>query len=255
MAHFVDPRSNARISGQVFHVPYGRPTKIGLWGGRQGNGALVDVVADDASVLAVTRQSTSGNIYAFLLKGARIGETTLNAVVSDGAVWDSCEIHVHMPRARQLPPWRALYDNYAGDEESSEDFRARIGGEVDNAQLTNTCVLRTSEAFNLAGHAIPRGRAGLYTVRGADKRNYAARVAEFRKYMINVFGQPDVVRTPPKGRPIGVDTKDFVGLRGVLCFEVSFSDATGHFTLWDGSRAVHGDYFNRAFRVSLWIAG
>jgi hypothetical protein len=160
-----------------------------------------------------------------------------------------------MPRARQLPSWKSLYDNYAGDEESSEDFRARIGGEVDNPQLTNTCVLRMSEAFNLAGHAIPRGRAGLYTLKGGDKLNYAVRVAEFRKYMVSAYGQPDVVRKPPKGRPTGVASTEFSGLRGVLCFQVNFSDATGHFTLWDGSRAVHGDYFSHAFQVSLWIAG
>jgi hypothetical protein len=255
MAHFADVRTHSRLSGQVFHVPIGRSMKIGVWGGRQSNGCPVDVVAEDRGVLSVTRQAASGNISNYLLKGRRVGETVLNAVAQDNAIWDTCQVHVHMPRARQLPSWKALYDNYAGDEESSEVFRARIGGEVDNPQLTNTCVLRMSEAFNLAGNAIPRGRAGLYTLKGGDKLNYAVRVAEFRKYMVSAFGQPDIVRKPPKGRPVGVASTEFPGLRGVLCFQVSFSDATGHFTLWDGSRAVHGDYFNRAFQVSLWMAG
>jgi hypothetical protein len=40
-----------------------------------------------------------------------------------------------------------------------------------------------------------------------------------------------------------------------MCFEVHFGDATGNFTLWDGTKAVHGDYFAEAFQVSLWIAG
>jgi hypothetical protein len=40
-----------------------------------------------------------------------------------------------------------------------------------------------------------------------------------------------------------------------MCFEVHFGDATKHFTLWDGKQAIHGDYFDQAFRVSLWMAG
>jgi hypothetical protein len=145
--------------------------------------------------------------------------------------------------------------NYAGDEESSEDFRARIGGEVNNPQFGNTCALRMSKAFNLAGQPIPRNHPGLFIVKGGDKLFYAIRVAEFGKYMRSVYGAPYVVRTPPKDTPMGVSSNQFTGLRGVLCFEVNFSDATGHFTLWDGARAVHGDYFNCAFRVSLWMAG
>ncbi len=111
-----------------------------------------------------------------------------------------------------------------------------------------------SEAFNLAGQAIPKNHPGLLTVLGADKRNYAIRVAEFKQYMLSAYGAPDLVRTPPKGAQTGVSRADFANLRGVLCFEVHFSDATGHFTLWDGAQVAHGDYFDRAFRVSLWMA-
>jgi hypothetical protein len=57
-----------------------------------------------------------------------------------------------------------------------------------------------------------------------------------------------------QGANAGVDRADFANLRGVLCFVVHFSDATGHFTLWDGAQAVHGDYFDRAFRVSIWMS-
>lgn len=79
-------------------------------------------------------------------------------------------------------------------------------------------------------------------------------MAEFKRYLLSVYGQPDVVRTPSTGSPTGVSRSEFSGLRGVMCFEVHFSDATGHFTLWDGWQAVRGDYFDQAFRVSLWMA-
>jgi hypothetical protein len=112
-----------------------------------------------------------------------------------------------------------------------------------------------SEAFNGAGQPIPNHHPGLLTVLGGDTKNYALRVAEFKQFMLGTYGAPDLVRTPPAGSPTGVLRADFAHLRGVMCFEVHFSDATGHFTLWDGTQPVHGDYFARAFRVSLWIAG
>jgi len=254
MAHFVDGKKFVRISGQLIHVPIGTPVKIGLWGGMEKSGQLLNVAPSDTTVLKVARSTKRDNIFMFVLTAQKAGETTLNATASDEAVWDACQVHVHMPRQRQLPTWSKLFSNYAGDEESSEDFRARIGGEVDNPDFGNTCVLRMSEAFNLAGQGIPRKHPGLLTVTGGDKLGYAMRVAEFKKYMVSTYGNPDLVRTPPKGTKTGVSRADFAGLRGVLCFEVQFSDATGHFTLWDGSQAVHGDYFDRAFRVSLWMA-
>jgi len=253
LAHFVDGRKLTRISGQLVHVPIGRPTKVGLWGGMEKSGHRLDVEPVDETLLGVVRSGTIGNNFMFVLTARKAGETTLNAIAADSFVWDTCQIHVHMPRGRQLPTWDKLFSNYAGDEEESDDFRTRIGGEVDNPSFGNTCVLRMSEAFNLAGHPMTR-RAGLFTVLGGDKKIYAVRVAEFRKYMLSVYGTPDLVRTPPKGKKEGVLSSDFAGLRGVLCFEVRFADATGHFTLWDGARAVHGDYFSRAWRVSLWMS-
>jgi hypothetical protein len=254
MAHFVDGSKFLRISGQLIHVPIGTPVKVGLWGGMESSGTLLNVAPDDASVVKVARSTKRGDIYMFVLTAVRAGETNLNAIAADSSVWDTCQVHVHMPRKRQLPAWDKLYNNYAGDEETSEDFRARVGGQVDNDQFSNTCTLRMSEAFNLAGQPIPKNHPGLLTVLGGDKRNYAIRVAEFKKYMLSSYGNPDMVRTPPKGANAGVERADFANLRGVLCFEVHFSDATGHFTLWDGSQVVHGDYFDRAFRVSLWMS-
>jgi hypothetical protein len=255
VANFVDGTKFKRISGQLVHVPIGKVVKIGLWGGMETSGHLLDVDPDDATVLKSARAPKHGSIFMFLLTGLNLGETTLNAVAADGSSWDSVDIHVHMPRKKQLPAWDDLFDNYAGDAEASDDFRTRIGGDVDNSQFSNTCTLRMSEAFNGAGQPIPKNHPGLYTVLGGDKKNYALRVAEFKQFMLSTYGAPDIVRTPPAGSPTGVLRADFAHLRGVMCFEVHFADATGHFTLWDGTQPVHGDYFSRSYRVSLWVAG
>src|SRR3954451_8577242 len=86
----------------------------------------------------------------------------------------------------------------------SGHFRKRIGGQVDNAQFGNTCTLRLSEAFNESGQPIPHGLPGLASVKGGDDRFYALRVAEFKRYMLQTYGEPDLVRKPPVGIAAGV---------------------------------------------------
>ena len=206
-------------------------------------------------MLKVTRAPKHGQNFMFILTGLNLGETMLNAVAADGASWDSVSIHVHMARKKQLPSWDDLFDNYAGDEEASDDFRTRIGGAVDNSQLSNTCTLRMSEAFNGAGQAIPeepprplhRARRRKEELRSARRRVQAVHAQHLRR----AGHRAD----PARRLEDGVLRTDFSHLRGVMCFEVHFADATGHFTLWDGTQPVHGDYFARAYRVSLWIAG
>ena len=39
----------------------------------------------------------------------------------------------------------------------------------------------------------------------------------------------------------------------LICFEVDgWSDATGHFDLWNGSECIHSEYFGKASKVHLW---
>jgi hypothetical protein len=190
----------------------------------------------------------------FTLKGLRPGEANLNARSAAGGLQDFVKIHVHLPRVRQLPEYGLLNAGYAGDEETSPDFKKRIGGAVNDPDVENTCTLRISEAFIKAGHPIPGGRADLKTFKGKDGKPYAIRVAEFKKYLLRTYGPPDLIRNSA-GEGQGIPPADFVGLAGVICFDVKFEDATGHFTLWNGYQAVHGDYFARAYKVSLWMAG
>ncbi len=144
-----------------------------------------------------------------------------------------------------LPPFAALVANYPADA-NGEDVKRNIGGELTQSWLgANTCVMRMSRAFNYAGkvHEIPRHHRGLLTVRGSDDKNYAVRVAEFIVYLNGKYGAPDISKT---GSDIAQSV--FSAKTGLIAWHISgWSDATGHFTLWDGSAGLYvgtHDYFN-----------
>jgi hypothetical protein len=145
---------------------------------------------------------------------------------------------------RTLPAFDKIWAAYPHGEAS--EVKKLIGGAVDAAWITNTCAIRVSRALNEAGFAIPRTVAGLNTVRGGDNKRYAYRVAELRRYMRTVLGRPDITSSNPD---------DFIGKKGLIVFEVrGWSDATGHFDLWDGTQPAHAEYFDRASSVQLWLA-
>lgn len=141
------------------------------------------------------------------------------------------------------PSFAALILHYPADPDPLAVKKA-IGGNVDAEWITNTCVVRVSAALNKAGagHAIPNEEAGLVTVRGADNKRYALRVAEFADFMRRRYGEPDLALYGTD-----IDEARFKGLRGIICWQVSgWSDATGHFTLWDDDHGAYvgsHDYF------------
>lgn len=133
-----------------------------------------------------------------------------------------------------------------------EQVKSLIGGRVNQNWITNTCVIRVSRALNYAGHPIPGNFSGLLTVRGGDNKHYALRVREFKRYLIAKYGQPDLAHQNPGLS--GAVPQSFIGKKGIILFEVSgWSDATGHVTLWNGSRCVNNDcYWDKARSVFLW---
>jgi hypothetical protein len=158
-----------------------------------------------------------------------------------------------VPR-RQLPSFAAMWDAYP-KRLFDLTVQYEIGGEVKAPWLTNLCVVRVSRALDGAGFLIPEGPSanvpGLHTLRGADGNNYAYRVAELRDYLVQHVGPPDVVKTGAQG----VDPAPFAGKQGIILFTVpSFTDATGHADLWNGSAAAHAQLFPRASKVELWQA-
>jgi Type VI secretion system (T6SS), amidase effector protein 4/Putative peptidoglycan binding domain len=158
--------------------------------------------------------------------------------------------------AERLTNFDGMWNAYPFPKGSADDVKRTIGGAVDVDWITNTCVVRVSRAFNLAGHPVPRNAQDeILTVSGRDGMQYALRVREFRKYLTRRYGQPSLSHRydPPTG---GIAPASFAGRRGVICFEVTgWSDATGHFDLWDGDDTRHASYFNKASEVLLWEVG
>lgn len=158
--------------------------------------------------------------------------------------------------SQHLPPFESLWLNYPLG--TVPQVKQAIGGAVDDTAggkpwILNTCTIRMSRAFNYSGQPVPGpGVAksyGMLVIRG-DHKWYALRVAEFGKYMLAKYGKPTVSVANPTSIPDEMTTK-----RGVIQFVIHFSDATGHFDLWDGETCRYETFFGTSYpiqKVNLW---
>jgi hypothetical protein len=133
-----------------------------------------------------------------------------------------------------------------------------IGGEVNTPIVTDTCAVRMSRALNLAGVQLPSHDPALYTLSGKDKRHYALRMQELKRWIAQRFGAPQITSHMPASRAA------FSGVKGIIAFDITFglntdgrTRALGHLDLWDGSAYTHQaedprDYFDLAKEVALW---
>ncbi len=157
--------------------------------------------------------------------------------------------------ARQLPKFDLLSSNYP--DEPKEVVKKKIGGHVNADWVTNTCAIRLSRAFNYSGVAIPSKFHGLHVISGSDRKWYAYRMQELKKWVELTFGAPGSVHTKGKNTPISRSA--FAHRRGVIAFDIHFTDANGHIDLWDGSDFYESayatsDYFAKASKIVLWDA-
>ena len=115
--------------------------------------------------------------------------------------------------------------------------------------VKNTCVIRVCYALNCSVNPIRRVRIGANYLTGV-KGYYLIRVADLRHYLTKRYGAPNV-ETSLKGDKAKEILK---GKKGLVCFDVPYGDATGHFDLWNGSTIRKSDQFNHAKlqKVSLW---
>lgn len=137
-----------------------------------------------------------------------------------------------------LPTFEQLKKSYPTGSGFAK-VKADIGGDVTQGWLgDNTCVIRMSKAFNYAAgsrFAIPGGRAGMLTVKGADKLNYAIRVTEFIDYLSAQYGAADIVKLGE-----AIEVEPFLGKTGIIAWSVNgWGDARGHFTLWNGREGLY----------------
>ncbi len=151
-----------------------------------------------------------------------------------------------------LPSYAILKQKYP-TVDSAAVKKAIGGGALESWLGENTCVLRMCRAFNYAGKAYQIPKAGsvhvpgtylgqMQTVRGADKKYYGYRVAEFGRFLRANYGSPKVTVA---GSAISI--APFKDKTGIIVWHVSgWSDATGHYTLWNGSAGLYEgahDYF------------
>jgi hypothetical protein len=155
--------------------------------------------------------------------------------------------------ARKLPDFEKLKSLYLGKDHKAEDVKKQVGGDINASDVVNTCIVRLSVPLNALGELIPPWSEQFRTRKGKDKRWYGLRVREFWTYMTKTYGPPTVTSKAP------LDRSKFSGIRGIIGFRAKFKDATGHFTLWDGSDLLYGgdehDYWAISTEAALWEAG
>ncbi|HHF3143312.1 type VI secretion system amidase effector protein Tae4 [Vibrio alginolyticus] len=136
---------------------------------------------------------------------------------------------------------------------SVSDVGTLIGGKVNyningltpsQGQFQNACAIRMSYALNSAGYKIPFMRGS--TVSGGKGNWYIYKVKALVDFLRNEFGEPDQTIENPTVEKLSK-------YRGILVVDVeSWSDASGHATLWYGSRCSDECYFPLAKKAYLW---
>jgi len=158
-----------------------------------------------------------------------------------------------------LHSWGPLWNEYPDylNFPDSGEVKKMIGGEVDASWISNTCAIRLSRTLNYNALPVPGKLAGLLTVRGSDGKRYALRVRETRAWLLNALGKPPFDHKKKEGSAF--DKSALAAMKGIIGFDISFADATGHFDLWDGSTFsseyhTSKDYWTAATRIWLWKA-
>lgn len=144
-----------------------------------------------------------------------------------------------------LPRYESLSAHYPIGTDPQQVIREINPAYCDKPDYENTCAMRISKALNYCpGHEVPR-RNGLVTIPGTDRKRYAIRVRELKAFMLARYGAPRIINASQMGV---IDNSSIQGLQGIIAFDVSgWSDASGHFTLWDGTQLAYAgghDYFN-----------
>ena len=153
-----------------------------------------------------------------------------------------------------LPAFDLLLDSYPNLPLAK--VKTMIGARVDADYVTNACTLRISRALNYSGVKVPfikDAKGKQQTLKGSDALWYIFRVSVLEKYLNDTYGRADI---SVKGKPDeGVSRDPFLNAKGIIGMRVKiWTDATGHFTLWDGRKFVddHDAYLSVASEVWLW---
>jgi hypothetical protein len=153
------------------------------------------------------------------------------------------------------------YPDYVSFDSAA--VKRAIGGEVNEAWITNTCAVRMSRGLNYSKLPVPATFSGLHTAKGGDGKRYGFRVREMRLWLptASALGAPDLDIHKAQGDAF--DKATIKDMKGIIAFDIHFSDATGHLDRWYGQQFSHesghstdfgdaGRYWALATRITLW---
>lgn len=157
------------------------------------------------------------------------------------------------------PSWADMYRYYPAENIPSSSFYPMVSARY--AQLAkenpgdweNTCAARMSYALNRSGIKLKKALSTGGTIVGSDGYNYWIRVNDLKQFLRNSFKKPDIEFSPKKTQQLfGKDADERIngvknnvlnkisGMKGIIVFDVTgWSNASGHFTLWDGKNLVY----------------
>ncbi|WP_145716598.1 T6SS effector amidase Tae4 family protein [Chitinophaga japonensis] len=165
------------------------------------------------------------------------------------------------------PSYAAMYAAYpkdaSGNDMPGPEVYQLVGGtplafyNADPEHYNNACALRVSRALNYCNVKIPRIQGE--TFQGNDGKFYFLSAAKLYAWLKATFGTPNMELTNG-----GTDGQNFrtglTGKKGIYLMQPNYPKlfgATGHASLWDGSKAIgNHDYFDAeggTAKVALWI--
>jgi len=139
--------------------------------------------------------------------------------------------------------WVELSKHYPASTILTKDLYDIIGGGLPENLRTNpnswenSCAIRMSRGLNYSGIKLPKAPSNGGNIVGKDKLNYWIRVKDLKEYLIRML-KDKFPLIEEVGKPDAVNK--FKDKKGIIVFDVSgWSNATGHFTLWDGSNLFY----------------
>ena len=160
-------------------------------------------------------------------------------------------------------PVHAIYNKIGGEIaklHNSEDIYNNTHLKM-HSGYQNSCALRLSEALNQSGFIIKGGtiNPNKNILRNSGKTyssssgkeyhyRYIMQVTGIKTYLETRWGKPEITYiTEPctnSEECFKLHSKKFIGKKGIIAFDVEgWNDASGHVTVWDGSKCGDGSCF------------
>jgi RHS repeat-associated protein len=187
-----------------------------------------------------------------------LGSTNIRGGVSKAVIpsTDPSTTGTLPPPLKTFPAYSVLASNYPATQTPEQVYNG-VGGKVlqnrnsNPRAFENTCAIRMCVAFNKSGADIePNSTEKTYPAQagtGSDSKWYYYRVSSFSNYLNREYGAPDKTFTVSTTMTATDIQASLSGQTGIIQYNVSgWSDASGHFTLYNGSTSLHGDYFDPA---------